>query len=80
MYLKKFSERCTKYGINLYSCSENSRTHDFLQYHEYTSVISQLEKSVLRGKKLVHSKDAEDEWKAFDQKADNKKLGNGPQI
>ena len=80
LYLKKFSERCTKYGINLYSCSENSRAHDFLEYHEYISVISQLEKPVLFNKKLLHTKEAEVEWKAITDKADNKKLGNGPQI
>ena len=79
-YLKKFAERGRDFGVNLYSCSEGSKAHDFLEYYDYNSVISKLERSVLRDKELLHSKDAEAQWKALDEKSNNKKLGNGPQI
>lgn len=79
-YLKHFKTRGKKYGINLYSCSEGSRAHDFLEYCDYNALISSLELSVPHPEELLHARDAESQWHAAEGKVKNKELGNGPQI
>tara|TARA_Y100000361_G_C11161538_1_gene347724 strand:- start:4558 stop:5364 length:807 start_codon:yes stop_codon:yes gene_type:complete len=78
-YLRLFKENGKKYGINLYSCSENSRAHDYLEYFNYKDVISNLEGNLYKGP-LLHASDAEDIWKEAESKANNTQLGAGPQI
>ena len=80
-YLETFKKLGKKYGINLYSCSENSRSHDYLEYFNYKDVIFNLEKNLPSGP-LIHASDAESAWntKLSEEKAVNTQLGNGPQI
>ena len=80
-YLKLFKERGGEYNINLYSCSEGSRSHDYLEYFDYKDVIYNLEKDLPSGN-LLHASDAEKKWKGKSprSKSPNTSLGNGPQI
>ncbi len=80
-YLKYFKEKGRNWNINLYSCSKDSRCHDYLEYFYYKDVISNLEKNLPSGP-LLHSADAEKLWKrkTAKLKKQNTALGNGPQI
>ena len=79
-YLKKFKTAGKGFNINLHSCSEDSRCHDYLEYFDYKDVIYDLEKDLPKGP-LLHTTDAERIWKNKKvAMTSNAKLGNGPQI
>ena len=54
-YLKWFSETSPKYDIHVYSCSENSKINNYLEYKYYLDVIKELEEPLPRGFSLYHT-------------------------
>lgn len=54
-YLKWFSEASPEYGINVYSCSENSKINNYLEYCYYLDVIRKLEEPLPKGYDLYHT-------------------------
>ena len=59
-YLRWFNYNSPKYGIKIYSCSQDSRINEYLSYIPYTEVIYNLEKDLPYGGKKFHAVAAEE--------------------
>ena len=57
-YLKWFAKTGQKYGVELHSCSKNSKINDFINYVNYKYVIGCLEKDLPKTTELKHALDA----------------------
>lgn len=54
-YLEWFSVTAEQYGINVYSCSPDSKINEYLEYKNYKTVITDIERNIPHGGQLLHS-------------------------
>jgi hypothetical protein len=57
-YMEWFVSVSSRYGVEVYSCSPDSKINNFINYVNYKYVIGELEKDLPKAGELVHSLDA----------------------
>lgn len=58
-YMKWFVNVAPNYGVEVYSCSPDSKINDFINYVNYKDVITEIEAGLPEQGELVHAVDAE---------------------
>ena len=57
-YMNWFVSEAPNYGVEVYSCSPDSKINNFINYVNYKDVVTELEINLPETKELLHSKDA----------------------
>ncbi|NVK30997.1 MAG: hypothetical protein HWE20_08330 [Gammaproteobacteria bacterium] len=73
-WLRWFASESPKHGIEVISCSPESRINEYLPYRDYRNVIGEIESRLPYGYPKIHPTDAEEPYREKDkQKAESEK-------